>query len=87
MLVATNKGHRWFFVFDFKKYGRATISDEELEGLQTIAADLPRAPENEKAEFDSLSPELNASDALPRSQISGLRRGSAQCAALIAPYG
>ena len=39
-LVATNKGNRWFFVFGFEKNERANISDEELEGLQTIAADL-----------------------------------------------
>jgi len=39
-LVATNKGNRWFFVFGFEKNERATISDEELEGFQAIAADL-----------------------------------------------
>ncbi len=39
-LVATNKGSRWFFVFGFEKNERANISDEELEGLQSIAADL-----------------------------------------------
>lgn len=42
-LVATNKGNRWFFVFGFEKSDRANISDEsdeEPEGLQTIAADL-----------------------------------------------
>jgi hypothetical protein len=39
-LVATNKGSRWFFVFGFEKNERANISDEELEGLQEIAADL-----------------------------------------------
>lgn len=39
-LVATNKGNRWFFVFGFEKNERANVSDEELEGLQTIAADL-----------------------------------------------
>jgi len=39
-LVATNKGNRWFFVFGFEKSDRANISDEELDGLQTIAADL-----------------------------------------------
>ncbi len=39
-LVATNKGTRWFFVFGFEKNERANISDEELEGLQSIAADL-----------------------------------------------
>lgn len=39
-LVATNKENRWFFVFGFEKNERANISDEELEGLQLIAADL-----------------------------------------------
>ena len=39
-LVATDKGNRWFFVFGFDKNERANISDEELEGLQAIAADL-----------------------------------------------
>ena len=39
-LVATNKGNRWFFVFGFEKNERANVSDEALEGLQTIAADL-----------------------------------------------
>lgn len=39
-LVATNRGSRWFFVFGFEKNERANISDEELEGLQIIAADL-----------------------------------------------
>src|SRR6218665_2254678 len=37
-LVATNKGNRWFF--GFEKNDRANISDEELEGFQTIATDL-----------------------------------------------
>ncbi len=39
-LVATNKGSRWFFVYGFEKNERANISDEELEGLQSIATDL-----------------------------------------------
>lgn len=39
-LVATNKSQRWFFVFGFEKNDRANISDEELEALQAIAADL-----------------------------------------------
>ena len=39
-LVATNKGNRWFFVFGFEKNERANVSDEELEALQEIAADL-----------------------------------------------
>lgn len=39
-LVATNKGSRWFFVFGFEKNERANVSDEELEALQDLAADL-----------------------------------------------
>lgn len=39
-LVATDKGNRWFFLFGFEKNDRANVSDEELEGLQTLAADL-----------------------------------------------
>lgn len=40
MLIATNKGDRWFFVFGFEKNERANIGGGELEGLQAIAADL-----------------------------------------------
>jgi hypothetical protein len=39
-LVATNKANRWFFVFGFEKNERANISDDELEALQDLAADL-----------------------------------------------
>ena len=39
-LVATNKGNRWFFVFGFEKNERANVSDEQLEALQDLAADL-----------------------------------------------
>jgi hypothetical protein len=39
-LVATNKYNRWFFLFGFEKNERATVSDEELEALQSIAAEL-----------------------------------------------
>ena len=39
-LVATNKGSRWSFVFGFEKNERANVSDEELEGLQALSADL-----------------------------------------------
>lgn len=39
-LVATNKGSRWFFVFDFEKNERANIADDELEALQDVAAEL-----------------------------------------------
>lgn len=39
-LVATNRADRWFFIFGFAKNERANVSDEELEALQTLAADL-----------------------------------------------
>ena len=40
VLVATNKGGRWFFVFGFEKKDRGNVSATELEALQAIAADL-----------------------------------------------
>jgi hypothetical protein len=39
-LVATNKGNRWFFIYGFEKNDRANITDDELEALQDIAAQL-----------------------------------------------
>ena len=39
-LIATNKDSRWFFVFGFEKNERASINDEELEGLQLMATEL-----------------------------------------------
>ncbi len=39
-LIATNKGHRWFFVYGFEKNDRANIADDELEALQDIAKEL-----------------------------------------------
>jgi hypothetical protein len=39
-LLATNKDTRWFFVFGFAKNERENISDDELELLQAMAADL-----------------------------------------------
>lgn len=56
-LIATNKDDRWFFVFGFEKNERANISDEELEALQDIAADLLARTTrqlNEAIEDDSL---------------------------------
>lgn len=41
-LAATNKSDRWFFVYGFAKNERDSVSDEELEGLQRLAADLLR---------------------------------------------
>lgn len=40
ILVATNKGDRWFFVFGFEKNELGNISAKELDALQKIAADL-----------------------------------------------
>lgn len=40
ILVATNKGDRWFFIFGFEKNERANIADDELDALQDIAAQL-----------------------------------------------
>jgi hypothetical protein len=40
MLVATNRGNRWFFVFGFEKNVRANIDAAELDALQDIAGDL-----------------------------------------------
>lgn len=42
ILVATNKGNRWFFVFGFEKNERANINMKELEALRAIASDLLR---------------------------------------------
>ena len=39
-LVASNRASRWFFVFGFEKNDRANISDEELEALKELAAQL-----------------------------------------------
>ena len=39
-LVATNKGNRWFVVYGFEKNDRANISDDELEALKDLAAQL-----------------------------------------------
>ncbi len=39
-LIATNQGNRWFFIYGFEKNDRANIADDELEGLQDIAAQL-----------------------------------------------
>lgn len=40
VLVATNKGNRWFFIFGFEKNERANVADDELDALQDIAAQL-----------------------------------------------
>ncbi|HBT96379.1 MAG TPA: hypothetical protein DEB25_01355 [Desulfobulbaceae bacterium] len=39
-LLATNKDTRWFFIFGFAKNVRDNVSDDELELLQAVAADL-----------------------------------------------
>lgn len=40
ILIATNKGNKWFFVFGFEKNDRANITDSELEALQDLAQEL-----------------------------------------------
>ena len=40
ILVATNKGNRWFFVFGFEKNERASLLDDELEALKDLAEQL-----------------------------------------------
>jgi len=40
VLVGTNFGSRWFFVFGFEKNERANINDRELAVLQKLAAVL-----------------------------------------------
>jgi hypothetical protein len=40
VLVGTNLGSRWFFIFGFEKKERANIDDRELEALQSIAGVL-----------------------------------------------
>lgn len=43
-LVATNRGHRWFFVYGFEKNDRANIADDELEALKDLALQLLARP-------------------------------------------
>lgn len=38
VLVGTNRGTRWFFLFGFEKNERSTIDDRELLSLQKAAA-------------------------------------------------
>ena len=40
ILVATNKGDRWFFVFGFEKNERSNVTEAELESLREIAKQL-----------------------------------------------
>lgn len=40
ILIATNKGSRWFFVMGFEKNERDSITDNELQALQDLAQDL-----------------------------------------------
>ncbi len=40
ILLATNKGSLWFFVFGFEKNERANVSPRELEALKVLAGDL-----------------------------------------------
>ncbi len=40
ILVATNKGDRWFFLFGFEKNERSNVTEAELESLREIAKQL-----------------------------------------------
>jgi len=40
VVLATNRGSRWFFIFGFLKSQRANISPRELEALRELARDL-----------------------------------------------
>ncbi len=40
VVLATNRGDRWFFVFGFLKTQRANISSSELDALRELAHDL-----------------------------------------------
>jgi len=40
VVLATNTGDRWFFMFGFLKNQRANISPRELEALRELARDL-----------------------------------------------
>jgi hypothetical protein len=40
VVLATNRGDKWFFVFGFLKNQRANISASELEALREFAGDL-----------------------------------------------
>jgi len=38
--TARRAGSSWFFVYGFEKNDKASISDDELDALQTLAKDL-----------------------------------------------
>ena len=40
IILGSNRGDRWFFLFGFEKNDRATIDARELAALQKIAAAL-----------------------------------------------
>jgi hypothetical protein len=40
VVLATNRGDRWFFMFGFLKNQRANISPRELDALRELAHDL-----------------------------------------------
>jgi hypothetical protein len=40
VVLATNRGDRWFFMFGFLKNQRANISSRELDALRELARDL-----------------------------------------------
>ena len=40
IIVATNRGDRWYFIFGFGKKERSNIDKHELRALQELASDL-----------------------------------------------
>lgn len=44
VIVATNRGDRWFFVYGFAKNERANIDDEEEAALKKLAETLLKMP-------------------------------------------
>lgn len=46
-LLATNRASRWFYVFGFEKNERASVTRNEVEALQQLAADLLRLSPSE----------------------------------------
>jgi len=46
-LLATNRASRWFYVFGFEKIERASVTRNEVEALQQLAADLLRLSSSE----------------------------------------
>jgi hypothetical protein len=47
VLLATNRGSLWFFLFGFEKSERANVSARELVALKAVAADLLKLSSDE----------------------------------------